>query len=154
MPISLPTRGIRVRCIFMHQWCMSGAHIEMNAAMNGLSSYSIRLDWDSYIRRMHVPLRVRNVNSISKMRSLSLSLSLSLSVSLSRSCSRNRNFENVRTSRARIPLPRFSIPENHSNVSTIRSSVHSYSVVLSIIFHDQYLVDAPNRRYIRSLIIL
>jgi len=72
---------------------MSGAHIEMNAAMNGLSSYSIRLDWDSYTRRMHIPPRVRNVNSISKMLSLSLSLALS-----------NRNLENVRTNRVRIPL--------------------------------------------------
>lgn len=44
---------MRVRCIFMHQWCMSSAHIEMNAAMNGLSSYSIRLDWNSYTQRIY-----------------------------------------------------------------------------------------------------
>jgi len=106
---------------------MSGAHIEMNAAMNGLSSYSIRLDWDSYIQRMHVPLRVRNVNSISKMLSLSLSLSLSLAHSLALQSEFRKCTNEPRTHPAR-----FSIPENHSNVDEMflpsahpQSSVHS-----------------------------
>jgi len=74
---------------------MSSAHIEMNAAMNGLSSYSIRLDWNSYTQRMHILPRVRNVNSVCKM-------ALSLA-----------GISKMHTNRAHKPLDSFAIPENH-----------------------------------------